>query len=513
MTARREFVLLDSEKAVRDILDHVNGSLGENMTYATKPARTLLCISIVAGLYASGSSATLITVGETCSLADAIAAANADTTVGGCAQGFEDDIISIGTSVLVTGELPRVTSNIAFQGDNSLPHVAADGEHRLFFIGDALHAPTVSFQDLFLTGGLAPGGDATSGGGAGAGLGGAIFIYDGNVSVERTTFDSNSAAGGTSTGFLSSHSGGGGGGGMFGAGGTGANASISGYFGYFGGPGGYGGFGGGGGGGGNTYPGEGGGGNGGPGGGVNGGFCANGLTTAEGGGFGGGAGGGSAPGVTNASLSGAAGGFGGGGGGGGGSGGGAFNVVNVPGGGGAGGFGAGGGAGGSPTGFVPNPTGSGGNGGFGGGGGSGGVGASVFGTGGFGGSYSAEGGGGGGAGFGGAIFIRSGQLAVGNSTFTGNSTARGSSGFGGGSGMAKGGAIFALSDLANANGNDEGMPSTLPVVTGCANAFVDNLAPDAGSGNRDNADVFGADRTGLALDCGERIFADGFDLP
>jgi len=79
--------------------------------------------------------------------------------------------------------------------------------------------------------------------------------------------------------------------------------------------------------------------------------------------------------------------------------------------------------------------------------------------------------------------------------------------------MAKGGAIFALSDLANANGNDEGMPSTLPVVTGCANAFVDNLAPDAGSGNRDNADVFGADRTGLALDCGERIFADGFDLP
>ena len=83
----------------------------------------------------------------------------------------------------------------------------------------------------------------------------------------------------------------------------------------------------------------------------------------------------------------------------------------------------------------------------------------------------------------------------------------------GGHGLAKGAAVFALNILTNANGNDQGMPAALPQVTGCANTFGSSTAPDAGTGNRDNVDVFGADRLGLTLACGDRVFTDGFDPP
>jgi hypothetical protein len=80
-------------------------------------------------------------------------------------------------------------------------------------------------------------------------------------------------------------------------------------------------------------------------------------------------------------------------------------------------------------------------------------------------------------------------------------------------GKAKGGAVFAINTLLNSNGNEHGMPDALPVVTGCANSFGNSVAADAGSANNDNVDVYGADRLGLTLSCGDRIFADGVDGP
>jgi hypothetical protein len=134
----------------------------------------------------------------------------------------------------------------------------------------------------------------------------------------------------------------------------------------------------------------------------------------------------------------------------------------------------------------------------------------VSGAPGFGGGGEFEGGGGGGAGFGGAIFIRSGQLDVVATSFNNNSSAIGTStGF---PGTAKGGAVFALNILHNANGNDQGMPDKLPKVTGCENSFSGNSATDAASTDLDNASTFGTSRLALTQSCGI-IFTNGFETP
>jgi hypothetical protein len=312
------------------------------------------------------------------------------------------------------------------------------------------------------------GGDGAGGGGGGMGAGGAIYLKDGELTVENSTFEGNSATGGNgSTGNLIQFffAAGGGGGGLSGNGGGGAEEGGA------GGGGGSRGFGfpgfrsDGGGGGGSVFSGHQ----------TVGGFNCGG----DGGGFatdgadgscpGGGGGGGGREDLFQGGTGGK-GNYGGGGGGGGGSG---------SSDGGDGGFGGGGGASAGGLGFLSS-KGDGGNGGFGGGGGRG------FGSAGNGGAFGGDasktndsgqgGNGGGGAGLGGAIFNDGGALRIFNSTFTGNSAI---GGLGGDSpttitakaGQGLGGAIFSnnsLLDVFNAtiSGNTAISPSTLDMGGG-----------------------------------------------
>ena len=178
--------------------------------------------------------------------------------------------------------------------------------------------------------------------------------------------------------------------------------------------------------------------------------------------------------------------------------------------GGSGGFGGGGGGR-----FGGYGSESGGSGGFGGG-----AGAGYYGRGGFGGGNSG-GGGGGGGGFGGAIFVRSGTLNLTNTSFS-NNTATGGTGASNGAsnGQGLGGAIFALSSLTNTNGNNQGFPSTLPIVTffGSPTFSSNNAANDAtttpgfGLGNLfDDNDLYGSQYVGgttIALDSGNLVITD-----
>jgi len=111
-----------------------------------------------------------------------------------------------------------------------------------------------------------------------------------------------------------------------------------------------------------------------------------------------------------------------------------------------------------------------------------------------------------------SIFIRAGSLDLQNTFFDQNASSGGASALGSG-GQGKGGAIAALTDIDDGNGNNQGMPAALPVVTGCENTFNSSTSSHAGTANDDNADVFGADSLGLTLGCGDRVFADDFDAP
>jgi len=475
------------------------------------PSRAALAAAIIATFSGVGASrANTITVDGTCTLADAITAANTDAPTGNCSAGSGKDTLEISANMQVA-ELPALLTDMDIVGvAAAIPTVSGDDSHRLFFIGNEASSPAVLVQNVVLKGGIADGGPATGGAGGGAGLGGALFIYDGSVTIDTVTFMQNVASGGNSSGTTtqlfssSAGSGGDGGGGMFGAGGAGGNSSN-----FSSQPGAGGGFGGGGGGGGVSLGSETGGGSqgGGP-------FPGAGGTTATAGGAGGfasgGGGGGGGVGL-NSSKPGGAGGFGGGGGGGAG----ACTYANCPNPAGAGAFGGFGGGGGAGGGNPLLTAGQGGLGGFGGGGATNGKGevGGLGSAGGFGGGSAVlNQGGGAGAGFGGAIFVRAGTLHLSGSAFVSNGVLHGASAVGN-PGLAKGGALFALNQLTNANGNNQGMPATLPKVDGCGNTFATSVAGDAGTSNGDNVDVFGADRLGLTLGCDDRLFADGFDPP
>jgi len=302
--------------------------------------------------------------------------------------------------------------------------LAAGEEMRLFAIGPDGH---VEMRGLTLSGGIARGGDGGAGvntlisGGGGAGMGGAIYLYQGALQLADVSLIDNQANGGAgdvANAGANPEGGGGGGsssfnGGNF-TGGTNAGAGGGGIAGH--------------------APDS----AAGPGGANQEGIQASGDSSGTlGGGGGGGSGGSNGGDGTDVSD----GGFGGGGGGTYG-----FNPIS----GGAGGFGAGGGA---------NGGAAGGTGGFGGGGGGAGGTPGNPGAGGFGGGNGTAGTirhGGGGAGMGGAIFNHAGSLLVVDTSLVGNTAAGGT---GGNDGQGLGGAVFSRNGLTLlsefvASGND-----------------------------------------------------------
>jgi List-Bact-rpt repeat protein len=328
---------------------------------------------------------------------------------------------------------PIINSNITIQGYGATLQWAGTGHARAFAVGPAtITTPNgvssgtgnLTLLNVHVTGFSAKGGNGADGSGGGLGAGGAIYIQSGKLTIQNSTFDSNTATGGTGGGVAFTSEGtmaagsvaGGGGGGLGGNGGA-ASDQLSG-----------GGGGGSRGNGGNASGGGGGGGGtvvngdstsssatGGPGGylcgGGGGGLSAggnNGDNAQCPGGGGGGAGDVTSPGLFNSS-NGGNGAYGGGGGGG------AYDGH-----GGNGGFGGGGGGANNTLEFISSGTG--GDGGFGAGGGSG---LNEFGGGpGQGGAFGGNGdivAGGGGAALGCAIFSDGATVFIENSTFANNS--------------------------------------------------------------------------------------------
>jgi len=332
--------------------------------------------------------------------------------------------------------LPPITSTLVLEGHGAEIRGLGATPFRLFYVSGGLQLPagSLTLRQLTLSGGRAKGGDSSFGG-AGAGMGGAIF-NQGTLVLDAVTLTGNTAQGGAI------------GNNAYAGGGMGEDAQgyTSGGFG----PGFKGGFGGLGGSAGTNS----GGGGGGFLAGANGANGSAGAIGADGGGSGGlGSGradGGKGGNVGQGMNAGGAGGGGVGGGGGAGAGsgpgnGGNFGFGGHSGGGtgGSGGFGGGGGWAGGGFGTT------GGAGGFG-GGGAGSIGG-VAGFGGFGGGNGSpnNGNGGGGGGLGGAVFNHGGTVAAVNTTMTGNSALGGSvpagqSGTPSQPGRGLGGALFNL---------------------------------------------------------------------
>jgi len=150
------------------------------------------------------------------------------------------------TDVTITGVMKTLlNSDITIKSDSTKRKIDGNNQYRPLFIKSG----TVVIENVTIEKGLAKGGDSRYGGG-GAGLGGALFMYGGNVTIRDVDFKDNNATGGSSgvSGGYYAAGGGGifgnadgpGGGGMF-APSTDSNGGYGGNGNYGGGAGAYGG--------------------------------------------------------------------------------------------------------------------------------------------------------------------------------------------------------------------------------------------------------------------------------
>ena len=139
---------------------------------AISPRRSLSLLAILA-LFGLAAAAVQVTA-STCSLADHIRSANTNTSIGGCPQGTNHDIITLSEDITLSEALPPITGTITIEGNGH--SISGDNKFRIFDISGG----RLTLNDLTLTKGYLNGN------------GGAIRLRnDGALLVENSTFKDN----------------------------------------------------------------------------------------------------------------------------------------------------------------------------------------------------------------------------------------------------------------------------------------------------------------------------------
>ena len=145
-------------------------------------------------------------------------------SAGGAGNTIQFNCSSTPCTIVLSGPLPPITSNLTIDG-GTLGRIVIDGNglYRVFFVDTG----TVALSHLQIQNALAKGGDGGFGaqacGGGGAGLGAGLFVNGvtaaATVTLTQVYFFQNTAAGGNGCGGNSGYNGSGGGGGLGGNGG------------------------------------------------------------------------------------------------------------------------------------------------------------------------------------------------------------------------------------------------------------------------------------------------------
>ncbi|MCB0251667.1 MAG: right-handed parallel beta-helix repeat-containing protein [Anaerolineae bacterium] len=125
------------------------------------------------------AAATIVVDGVTCTLADAITAANSDTATGGCPAGSGADTLDLVADITLTSRLPAIVSNVTILGNNhTVRRDPVAPEFGILWI-ESYHYATI--DNITLTGGR-------------DGSGGAILaLYEANVTISNSRIVDNSA--------------------------------------------------------------------------------------------------------------------------------------------------------------------------------------------------------------------------------------------------------------------------------------------------------------------------------
>jgi len=119
--------------------------------------RLLIIIAVLAAVIMLGGpvptvqAATITVDGTTCTLADAITAANTDTATGGCTAGSGADTLNLLVDVTLTSALPQISSPITIEGNGNT--IARDGAASAFRILDVTGGGNLTVNKTTITGG------------------------------------------------------------------------------------------------------------------------------------------------------------------------------------------------------------------------------------------------------------------------------------------------------------------------------------------------------------------------
>ncbi|WP_223787668.1 right-handed parallel beta-helix repeat-containing protein [Marinicella meishanensis] len=143
--------------------------------------RTALVSALLIELTTAAQAANIAVDGTTCTLADAITAANTDAVAGGCTAGAGDDVLDLdiaGSPFTQTAAMPNLTSNITINGNGSIiERDAGAPEFPLIYIAGGSNA---IINEATITGGsISPN---NFGGGVVVRPGGSVQINDSIIS-------------------------------------------------------------------------------------------------------------------------------------------------------------------------------------------------------------------------------------------------------------------------------------------------------------------------------------------
>lgn len=137
----------------------------------------LLAVAWMIAATGTASAATIVVDGVTCTLADAITAANTDTATGGCPAGSGVDTLDLIADITLTSRLPDITSDVTIHGNGHTvqrsPSAPAFG---ILWI-DSYQSVTI--DDITITGGTLAGGIRAE--------------YDAHVSITNSLITGNTA--------------------------------------------------------------------------------------------------------------------------------------------------------------------------------------------------------------------------------------------------------------------------------------------------------------------------------
>jgi CSLREA domain-containing protein len=212
--------------------DRIAARSGEWARRSVVRFRLAAIITTIALTIASAASAATITVttlddptgvSGTCSLHDAITAANSQMATNHCSAGTGSDTIvfSLTGTISLVSTLPTITRDLTITGPTTSPGITIDGGGKVQLI-QVDSGATLNLQFLTLARGSVTGGSPSLGGGinnngtltvsnstfsanqatgvtgsisGGSGLGGAIF-NNGTLTITNSTFSTNQATGG-----------------------------------------------------------------------------------------------------------------------------------------------------------------------------------------------------------------------------------------------------------------------------------------------------------------------------